>query len=109
MPAPPPESEPAMVSAIGNAHHVPRFASIGVDDIEQARARAAAGSGASDSAEMTATPSAPAAITSAALLGVDAGDAAHRQVRRAAVQRGDNPRQALRADRRFFCCFDSVT
>ena len=65
MPAPPPESEPAMVSAIGG-HRRPRSASAASTTARNSRA-AACGSGASDSAEITDTPSAPAPITAAAL------------------------------------------
>ena len=52
----------------GNRGHCPaRLRQRGVDDAQQCRAAAARGSGASDSAEITATPSAPASITGAAL------------------------------------------
>ena len=98
MPAPPLESEPAMVTAIGGhralAPPAPR----------RRRARssraAALGSGASDSAEITATPSAPAAMTSAALL---ASMPAMPQVGRSAfarAERRDDAREAGNADRR---------
>ena len=65
MPAPPLESEPAMVSAIAR-HAAPRCASAR-STMPRSSCAAAFGSGASDRAEITATPSAPAAITSAAL------------------------------------------
>ena len=94
MPAPPPESEPAMVTAIGVMqcvrargrgalarirHQRRALRQRGIDDGAQSRA-AAVGSGASDSAEITETPSAPAAITCAALSRGDAGDGAHRKI-----------------------------
>ena len=84
MPAPPLESEPAMVTAIAVMARVLRFGALArirhdrrafqersVDDARSSRA-AAVGSGASDSAEITETPSTPAMIVAAALSFVDA-------------------------------------
>ena len=67
MPAPPPESEPAMVS--GDRGHRPPSARASAPSTTRAQVARRLGRSrrASDSAEITATPSAPAAITSAAL------------------------------------------
>ena len=67
MPAPPPESEPAMVTAIGVS--LLALCRAGAPSSTTARIAfaAAVGSGASDSAEITDTPSAPAAIVAPAL------------------------------------------
>src|SRR6516162_4483050 len=89
-------------------HQAPRFASVASTMPRKVRA-AAAGSGASDSAEITATPSAPAAMTGAALpasmpampqtgsFGARACSAAITRARPAV------PIGAL------FCCFEVVT
>ncbi len=93
-----------MVTAIGGAHHAPRFASVASTMPRNVRA-AAAGSGASDNAEMTATPSAPAAITSAALL---ASTPAMPQTGSFALRRFntlDDARQPGGPDRRFLLLF----
>ena len=59
----------------------------GVDDARAGRARPAPGRCASDSAEITATPSAPAAITARGVAGIDAGDGADRESGLRAAQR----------------------
>jgi hypothetical protein len=74
MPAPPPESEPAIVTAIAL---ILRLASPGQRPTTWRNCRAAAcGSFCADSAEITATPSAPPATTSAALFASIPGDSA---------------------------------
>ena len=71
-----------MVTAIGGHRRVRSRQRARRRPPRAARARPRAGSAASDSAEITATPSAPAAITSAGVVGVDAGDGADRKARR---------------------------
>ena len=98
--------QPVMTDSRGT-HHVPRFASI-PSTISRSPAAAAAGSGASDNAEMTATPSAPAAITAAALPASmpampHSGSCGAR--RRSTAATRENPSVPIGA---LFCCFESV-
>ena len=75
MPAPPLESEPAMVTAIGV--FMPRPAGVNARSTLARSSRAAfAGSGASDNAEITAMPSAPAAINLRRVAAIDPGNGA---------------------------------
>src|SRR5581483_9876685 len=89
-------------------HHPPRLASAASTTWRNAR-EAAAGSGASDSAEITATPAAPAAITGPALAASipampQTGNCGARRCR-ASITRA-NPSGPIGA---LFCFFDSVT
>ncbi len=67
-----------------------------VDDARAGCAPPRSDRSASDSAEITATPSAPAAITSAALAAVMPAMPQHRQCRRARAERGDDRRAGRR-------------
>src|SRR5271170_8455082 len=95
-------------TAIIAAGHVPRFASMPSTISRNVRA-VAAGSGASVNAEMTATPSAPAAITAAALLASMPAIPAIGKFgarRRRVLAMRESPSVPIGG---FFCSFESVT
>jgi len=106
IPAPPPESEPAMSRRWASSRASLRQHRI--DDLAQGARRGgrigrerqrrddgdAVGAGGDDFGGVRR---------------IDAGDATDRQFCRATPQYADDPRQAFGADRRFFCSFDKVT